>query len=464
MPTYQYACTDTECGNRFELVQSFTDPAASECPVCAGPVRKVYSSVGVVFKGSGFYRNDSRAASSLGSRAPRTRRSRSPSRRQVRRRSRSPTRNPTRVSTRSPAAASRSPTASPGRERARPQPPQPDRLIHSPRGHPQRGAEAPPSGPTRRLASPHVRLVAPIARPSGPLAPAHRRLDLPGARRRQHPRPASPERPGTARCRRQPARGRGCGAGAGRFRGRRALRPPRRSSGCVRRAGRFRPDGGSALLVADQLRVLSVQASAASLDGAAAVLLVATDRSHALALARYVTRPLLVVIDRSLRSPKKAVRRGSAHDEEVGRAQGIPRVHHARERGRPGRRGRDRRRIQVGGRRRRGRHRHAADRRDLRQAGLRAISRSRSTAASSQYGDLINQIISFVIIAAAIYFFIVVPLNKLAERRARRLAAGQPEDEPEAKAEDIILLEQIRDLLAQHDQQRARSRCCRRYS
>ena len=64
MPTYQYACTDTECGNRFELVQSFTDPAASECPVCTGPVRKVYSSVGVVFKGSGFYRNDSRAAAS----------------------------------------------------------------------------------------------------------------------------------------------------------------------------------------------------------------------------------------------------------------------------------------------------------------------------------------------------------------------------------------------------------------
>lgn len=62
MPTYQYACMNADCGNRFELVQSFTDPAASECPVCAGPVRKVFSSVGVVFKGSGFYRTDSRAA------------------------------------------------------------------------------------------------------------------------------------------------------------------------------------------------------------------------------------------------------------------------------------------------------------------------------------------------------------------------------------------------------------------
>lgn len=61
MPTYQYACTNADCGNQFELVQSFTDPAASECPVCAAPVRKVYGSVGVVFKGSGFYRTDSRA-------------------------------------------------------------------------------------------------------------------------------------------------------------------------------------------------------------------------------------------------------------------------------------------------------------------------------------------------------------------------------------------------------------------
>src|SRR3569832_1531990 len=61
MPTYQYACTNADCGNRFELVQSFTDPAASECPVCNEPVRKVYGSVGVVFKGSGFYRTDSRS-------------------------------------------------------------------------------------------------------------------------------------------------------------------------------------------------------------------------------------------------------------------------------------------------------------------------------------------------------------------------------------------------------------------
>lgn len=60
MPTYQYACT--ACEHRFEAVQSFTDSALSECPECTGRLRKLYGSVGVVFKGSGFYRNDSRSA------------------------------------------------------------------------------------------------------------------------------------------------------------------------------------------------------------------------------------------------------------------------------------------------------------------------------------------------------------------------------------------------------------------
>ena len=64
------------------------------------------------------------------------------------------------------------------------------------------------------------------------------------------------------------------------------------------------------------------------------------------------------------------------------------------------------------------------------------------------YGAFINAIISFIIIAAAIYFVVVLPLNKLAERRAARLAAGEPAtDEPQEKSEDIVLLEQIRDLL-----------------
>ncbi|SNY05596.1 FmdB family zinc ribbon protein [Paractinoplanes atraurantiacus] len=59
MPTYQYACT--ECGHQLEAVQSFSDPALTECPNCDGKLRKVFNSVGIVFKGSGFYRNDSRS-------------------------------------------------------------------------------------------------------------------------------------------------------------------------------------------------------------------------------------------------------------------------------------------------------------------------------------------------------------------------------------------------------------------
>ena len=59
MPTYAYACK--ECGHRFEAVQSFADPTLTECPVCGGPLRKEYGSIGVTFNGSGFYRTDSRA-------------------------------------------------------------------------------------------------------------------------------------------------------------------------------------------------------------------------------------------------------------------------------------------------------------------------------------------------------------------------------------------------------------------
>ena len=62
MPTYQYACT--ECDHRFEAVQSFSDSALTECPECEGKLRKLYGAVGVVFKGSGFYRTDSRSSSS----------------------------------------------------------------------------------------------------------------------------------------------------------------------------------------------------------------------------------------------------------------------------------------------------------------------------------------------------------------------------------------------------------------
>ncbi|HET6754155.1 MAG TPA: FmdB family zinc ribbon protein [Jiangellaceae bacterium] len=58
MPTYEYVCTD--CGNNLEVVQRFTDESLTECPVCHGRLRKMFYPVGVVFKGSGFYRTDSR--------------------------------------------------------------------------------------------------------------------------------------------------------------------------------------------------------------------------------------------------------------------------------------------------------------------------------------------------------------------------------------------------------------------
>lgn len=62
MPTYQYRCTS--CGKELEAVQKFSDPALTVCPECSGQLRKVFSAVGVVFKGSGFYSTDSRSSSS----------------------------------------------------------------------------------------------------------------------------------------------------------------------------------------------------------------------------------------------------------------------------------------------------------------------------------------------------------------------------------------------------------------
>ncbi|MFC7925142.1 FmdB family zinc ribbon protein [Microbacterium laevaniformans] len=64
MPTYAYACT--QCGHRFDAVQSFSDAALTQCPECGGALRKQYGSVGVTFNGSGFYRTDSRSSTSGG--------------------------------------------------------------------------------------------------------------------------------------------------------------------------------------------------------------------------------------------------------------------------------------------------------------------------------------------------------------------------------------------------------------
>ena len=64
MPTYAYACT--ECNHRFEAQQSFSDASLTECPECEGRLRKLFNTVGIVFKGSGFYRNDSRESGKKG--------------------------------------------------------------------------------------------------------------------------------------------------------------------------------------------------------------------------------------------------------------------------------------------------------------------------------------------------------------------------------------------------------------
>ncbi len=68
MPTYAYACKD--CGHAFDIQQSFTDDSLTVCPECGGNLRKKFNSVGVVFKGSGFYRTDSRDAASTVPAAP----------------------------------------------------------------------------------------------------------------------------------------------------------------------------------------------------------------------------------------------------------------------------------------------------------------------------------------------------------------------------------------------------------
>ena len=64
MPTYEYACRN--CGEHIEVVQSFKDEPLTECPACRGPLRKVFAPVGIVLKGSGFYKTDNRAVSSKG--------------------------------------------------------------------------------------------------------------------------------------------------------------------------------------------------------------------------------------------------------------------------------------------------------------------------------------------------------------------------------------------------------------
>ena len=82
MPTYEYACTS--CGHRLEAVQSFSDDPLTECPECGRELRKVYAPVGIVLKGSGFYKTDSRAAAGAATEGARRRRTRPRARRRAR--------------------------------------------------------------------------------------------------------------------------------------------------------------------------------------------------------------------------------------------------------------------------------------------------------------------------------------------------------------------------------------------
>lgn len=77
MPTYEYACK--ACGDQFEIVQSMKDAALTYCSLCGGDLRKVYSGVGISFKGAGFYKNDSRSSSSGSSNSSKTSSSSKPS-------------------------------------------------------------------------------------------------------------------------------------------------------------------------------------------------------------------------------------------------------------------------------------------------------------------------------------------------------------------------------------------------
>ena len=67
MPTYEYRCK--ECGEHLEVVQAFTDDPLTECPACAGELRKVFGNIGITFKGSGFYKTDSRSTSAAAKRS-----------------------------------------------------------------------------------------------------------------------------------------------------------------------------------------------------------------------------------------------------------------------------------------------------------------------------------------------------------------------------------------------------------
>ena len=107
MPTYSYACT--ECGDRFDAVQAFSDSALTTCAKCNGRLRKLFGNVGVVFKGSGFYRTDSRESAKSSAKSSTNGSASSSESTAARRRRRSPA--PPHPTVRAPASTSSAPAA-----------------------------------------------------------------------------------------------------------------------------------------------------------------------------------------------------------------------------------------------------------------------------------------------------------------------------------------------------------------
>jgi putative FmdB family regulatory protein len=103
MPTYQYACT--ECGHDFEQFQSFSEDSLTECPECGGKLRKLFNAVGVVFKGSGFYRTDSRATPSGESTGATTSETKSDTKSETKPATKSETKSTTKSDSKAPAAS-----------------------------------------------------------------------------------------------------------------------------------------------------------------------------------------------------------------------------------------------------------------------------------------------------------------------------------------------------------------------
>ena len=214
VPTYQYACT--ECGHAFEQVQSFTDDALTECPECEGRLRKLFNAVGVVFKGSGFYRTDSRGTAVGDERL-------------ARRETKTETEDRDQVRVQDRASKTETKTATPSSARLVQHARRP-RSLHQPPPADACSTAGPTSGPIRRRSRARSVAAMPVLRDPAALA-------LPAAVRRAVLRPPPAARR-AVRARRGAGRAAGRGRAAARDRRRSRSRPTTCGAGAVLRAGR----------------------------------------------------------------------------------------------------------------------------------------------------------------------------------------------------------------------------------